>query len=306
VRRVFAAFAVVLALGASAAAGADTDTDAERVLRLARFPVEIHYEAHNDRVAEKVRSVCDRDLPVLTRELGMDAMRPIEIRVEDDITPYRRSLGSSLPEWGVAFAVMEEQVIVVDVKRATRAWNSLDQVIPHELSHLLIAQRVPLVHFPIWFLEGLAQWQAGEWSMVDSWQLMNSVWGNDTPRLWQLVDSYPTYEAQARTAYRISYAAFTGLFDDGIHHLPEFLDAVKRYASFDQAFDDYFGVDVNTFALEFHHDLQQRYRSRLLFFQDGPLFSALAVIFLLVGLRFYLIKRRRLRDMDAPPGPTPL
>jgi hypothetical protein len=268
-------------------------------MRLDAFPIEIHFEPGNRRVAEKVRDVCRRDVPRLTQEMGLPSMLPIEIRVEDDIAPYRRSLGSSLPTWGVAFAVMEEQVIVVDVKRATQAWNSLDDVIPHELSHLLIAQRVPRVRFPIWFLEGLAQWQAGEWSLVDGWQLMNSVWGNDVPRLWQLVDRYPAHETQARAAYRLSYAAFTDLFDDETRRLPDFLDAVDRNADFDQAFDEYFGVDVNTFAVAFHRHLEERYHSRLLFFQEGPLFSILAVLCLVVGLRFYLRKRRRLRELDA-------
>jgi hypothetical protein len=135
---------------------------------------------------------------------------------------------------------------------------------------------------------------------------MNSVWGNDTPRLWQLVDTYPVYEDQARTAYRLSYAAFRDLFDDGAHNLPDFLDAVNRHRNFDQAFDDYFGVDVNTFAVAFHEDLSNRYHSRLLFFQDGPLFSILAVLFLVVGLRFYLRKRRRLRELDGVDGAPPL
>jgi hypothetical protein len=291
VKRALAAVAAILLLAAPASA--------REVMRLDAYSIDITYDARNRRVADKVYSICSSEVPRITAELGMQRTMPIEIRVEDDITPYRMRLGGRLPEWGVAFALMQERLIVVDVKRATNAWNSLDEVIPHELSHLFVAQRVPGVRFPIWFLEGLAQWQAREWSLIDSWQLMNSVWGNDAPRLWQLVDRYPVHEEQARTAYRLSYTAFTGLFDDGAHRLPDFLDAVNRYGNFDEAFDGYFGVDVNTFALQFHEDLERRYRSRLLFFQEGPLFSVLAVLFLIVGLRFYLHKRRRLRELDA-------
>jgi hypothetical protein len=291
VRPLFALFAAVVLLAAPVLA--------REVMRFEPYGIDIYFDAKNRRVADKVYSLCSHDMPRIAEQLGMQRTLPIEIRVEDDITPYRRALGGRLPEWGVAFAIMEDRLIVVDVKRATNAWNSLNEVIPHELSHLLVAQRVPGVRFPIWFLEGLAQWQAGEWSLIDSWQLMNSIWSKDSPRLWQLVDQYPRHEEQARTAYRLSYSAFTDLFQDDTHRLPDFLDAVNRYGNFDEAFDAYFGVDVNTFALEFHKRLEDHYHSRLLLFQDGPLFSVIAVLFLLVGLRFYLRKRRRLRELDA-------
>jgi hypothetical protein len=177
--------------------------------------------------------------------------------------------------------------------------NSLDHVVPHELSHLFIAQRAPGVRFPIWFLEGLAQWQAHEWSMIDSWQLMNAVWGNNVPDLLHLTDTYPFGEERARNGYRMSYAAFTDLFADRPEELPRFLDTVVELGHFDHAFAEYFGVEFPTYAVEFHHRLQSRYHSRLLVFQTGPLFSIMAVVFLFIGLRFYIRKKQRLREMEG-------
>lgn len=293
-RRFLFALAVILC-AASCAAAAET-------MKFERYPVEIIFEAHNRRVADKVRSIIEREVPVLSAQLGMSSILPIEVRIEDDIAPYQRELGPSLPTWGVAFAVMSDQVIVVDVKRATRALDSLEKVIPHELSHLFITQRVPRIRFPIWFLEGLAQWQAREWSLVDSWQLMNAVWGNDAPNLWHLVDRYPVHEEHARTAYRLSYAAFTDLFGDRPEELPAFLDTVARLGNFDHGFAEFFGVDVPTFTVAFHRRLEARYHTRLLVFQTGPLFSIVAVLFLAVGLRFYIRKRRKLREMERLEG----
>lgn len=267
-----------------------------------RLPITIDHAGSNRRVADTVRKIVEREAPRIASELGIERIGPIDIRVEDDITPYRRALGRRMPEWGVAFAVMEEQVIIVDVQRATRAMNSLDHVIPHELSHLLLAQRAPRVRFPIWFLEGLAKWQAREWSIIDSWQLMNAVWGNDVPHLLHLVDSYPVHEETARTAYRLSYTAFTDLFADHPERLPAFLDAVVEYRSFDIAFQRFFGVGVADYAVDFHRRLQQRYHSRLLVFQTGPLFSIMAVIFLAIAVRFYIRKKRRLREMEGEEG----
>lgn len=290
-----AALAALLVIVAAFPAAADT-------LKIDDYPIAIEYAPSNRRVATKVQHIIEREVPTLTAQLGLQYMHPIEVRVESDITPYRVALGRSLPTWGVAFAVLEDQVIVVDVKRATRALGELDHVIPHELSHLFLAQRVPRVHFPVWFLEGLAQWQAGEWSMIDSWQLMNAVWGGDVPNLMHMVDQYPAHEERARTGYRLAYAAVSDLFADHPENIAPFLDTVAKMGNFDQAFSQFFGVDVPNFTVAFHRHLETRYHSPLLVFQTVPLFSILALLFLATGIRYYLYKRRRLREMDALEG----
>lgn len=270
------------------------------LMRLDAAPVEVHYEPGSERVAKHVAKIIARDIHELADEIGLAHIRPIRVEVAQDIRPYRRAM-SGLPVWGVAFALLGEQMIVVDVPRATNAYNSLDKIIPHELSHLLVAQRVGNARFPVWFLEGLAMWQAGEWTLVDGWQLMNSVWSKDTPRLWQIVNEYPAGETRARAAYRVSYAAFTGLFEDDFTRLPGFLEDVSA-TSFEEAFVRLTGETMEVWMARFQDDLERRYHSRLFVFQTGPLFSIAAVVFLLVGLRFYLRKRRRLRELAEEEG----
>ena len=289
----FAAFALVLAVSTTATAARARET-----LTLSTQPVRINYDPADERVAKKIAEICEDEIPRLGAQLGVAELAPVVIELEGDITKYRSRLGNQLPRWGVAFALMGQGRMVVDVKRATRAWNSLEKVIPHEFSHLLVAQRVGSVRLPIWFLEGLAKWQAYEWSIVDSWQLMNAVWGNKVPPLWRLIDRYPEGEEQARAAYRVSHAAFTYLFEENTDELPAFLDAVVRYGDFDLAFTDYWGEEPVTFYRRFHEDLARRYHSRLLIFQPAPLFSIMAVLFLIVVLRYSLRRRRKLRELE--------
>jgi len=276
-------------------------------IELSAHPVRISYEPGDERVARKVGEICDDYLGDLAVQLGLAEIAPIQIEVAGSIAGYRRQFGADLPSWGVAFALMHEGRMVVDVARATRAWNSLEAVIPHELSHLLLAQRIGRVAMPIWFLEGLAQLQADEWSMVDGWQLMNTVWTNKAPKLWYLQDRYPSGEEAARAAYRVSYAAFIYLFDGRTDELPEFLDAIERHGGFEEAFTSFFGENPATFYVRFHEHLDAKYKSRLLVFQTGPLFSILAAAFFVVAIRYYFRKRRRLKEMpDGADGPGPV
>lgn len=264
-------------------------------------PVQIFYESGDQKVARRVSEICEERLYELAEQLGMSQLPPIRVEIAGDLGPWRRSLGGSLPRWGVAFALMGRGTMVVDVKRATQAWNSLETVIPHELSHLLIAERLGGVPLPVWFLEGLAKWQANEWSMVDGWQLMNAVWSNQAPKLWQMQNSYPPGEERARNAYRVSYAAFTYLFGKQYDRLPEFLDAAASRGDFATAFEEVFEETPMTFYVGFQQHLEKKYHSPLLLFQSGPLFSVLAVFFMILAVTLYIRKRIRMRNM--PDGP---
>jgi hypothetical protein len=291
---------VLLMLGAMLVAG--TARAAFLQLRVPSRPVVIRYEDKNERVAKRVAEICEDRLDELSAQLGMGAVPPIEILIVDDVGSYGRRIGSDLPAWGVAFALMGQGKMVVDAKRATQAWNSLESVIPHEFSHLLYAHRVGMTPTPIWFLEGLAQWQAGEWSLVDSWQLMNAVWSNQAPKLWQLQNQYPPGEEGARNGYRVSYVAFTKLFDGRTSDIPSFLDEIERQGDFEEAFLAYFLEYPMSFYVRFQQRLESRYHSRLLVFQSGPLFSILAAAFLILAIRYHIRKRRRLQEMADEPG----
>ncbi|MCI0451243.1 MAG: hypothetical protein L0Z51_02495 [Candidatus Latescibacteria bacterium] len=263
------------------------------------YPVTIRYEPRYSRVAEKVDAITREELPRLMSELGLSQLGPIDIVVTDDARDYDASLTDRLPNWGVAFAILDEQRILVDVQKATRAYNSLDEVVPHELSHLLVRQRVPHAQLPIWFSEGLAQWQAREWSLFDSWQLMQGVWTGSVPHVEDLARQYPTDETRAQDAYRISYAAFTDLFSEvGFTKLPEFLGAVEAGESFALGFSDYWGFTVADYAVYFQDDVEKRYRSKALAFQSGPLFGFAALVFVAVVIRQSIKRRRKFAQLE--------
>jgi len=268
--------------------------------RVDPYPVHIHFKDSQRRVADRIVEIVEQDLPILAGQLGLDPemMARIDVELAQDVGTYERQWGIRLPSWGVAFAFSSRQLMLVDVQRATQAWNTLEKVIPHELSHLLLGQRVGAVAMPIWFVEGMAKWQAQEWSVVDSWQLMNSVWGGRSPKLWELATNYPRGEEPARAAYRVSYAAFTDLFDGRYDELPNFLSMLAESGDFDGAFYEFTGTEVQQFAVGFHENMERRYHSRLLVFQTGPLFSIVAVIFLFVGLKYYHYKRKKLKQME--------
>ncbi|HET6349013.1 MAG TPA: hypothetical protein VFH88_08020, partial [Candidatus Krumholzibacteria bacterium] len=246
-------------------------------------PISIDAEPRYHRIADKVQKICETEVPRIAAELGLTTIQPIQIDITDDMRPYNRAHHGELPEWGVAFAMLEDNQIVVDVRRALREYNSLDEVIPHELSHLLVHQRAPDVRFPLWFLEGLAQWQAGEWSMVKQWQLMQGVWMHSSPRLQDMYHSYPVDETRAQQAYRVAYEGFTELFAEvGFKDLAPFLAEVERRQSFEDGFKEFFGYSLADYQTYFQDDFEKRYGSSFMALQTGPLYAFAGALFLAV------------------------
>jgi hypothetical protein len=273
-----------------------------RVTNVEGFPVTIHFFEGDQRVADKVSSITAEAIPRLSRQLGLAEITPFRILLIADMDAFQREQNIRLPYWGVAFALMDNQIMLVDVDRATNAWNRLEKVIPHELSHLLVAQRVKSVGVPLWFIEGLAMWQAKEWSLVENWRLMEAVWGNRAPGLGQIYTTLPHDESKARDAYRVAYAGFAERFEDRMELVPSFLDQVVRSGDFSEAFESFWSENELDYYTRFAIALHKKYKSRLLLFQTGPLFTLVAVLFVVVVFVMYVRNRRKLKAMDDAEG----
>lgn len=262
------------------------------------YGIEIWYAPGHEKVARKVAEICEESIPELAAGVGLERVESFRIHLVESIRVIEAEVGMNLPSWGIAFAFVDSRVMVVDVRRATSAWNSLERVVPHELSHLLAGQRIEGVQVPTWFLEGMAMWQAREWSLLENWRLMDAVWTKRAPRLEGLIRGIPGEEKTARDAYRISYAGFTYLFDKRMEDLPDFLGHVAHTGDFSRAFDSYWGEGQGAFYARFGEHITRKYSSRLLLFQPGPLFSIIAVLFLFVFLKIRWRNRRKLKHME--------
>ena len=102
--------------------GADPDR-APRVVTLDAYPITIEYMPDHERVADKVSEICVHELPRLSAQLGLESVGRLRIVLIPDMDAYRSRLNFRLPSWGLAFALMSSQIMLVDVKRATTAWN---------------------------------------------------------------------------------------------------------------------------------------------------------------------------------------
>ncbi len=296
--RIFILFIIMAVLLAPRPAPAQDRQQFGRSMDVRSFPIRIFYSDGNERVARKIADICESSIPGIAEALGLGEVLPLQIQVVSNFKAYRAGSLNDLPSWGVAFAFMQSQVMLIDAKRATKAWNTREKVVPHELSHLLLAQRIGLRPMPLWFIEGLAQWQAGQWSLLEGWYLMEAVWTGKAPPLGRIERVFPREDALAREAYRVAYTAFTFRFGGEFERLPEFLDRLQGTDSFEEGFAQFWDESLDDFYIRFHREMARRYSPRLMIFQTGPLFTIAAFVFILIFIRVKIRNRRKLKQME--------
>ena len=77
-----------------------------------------------------------------------------------------------------------------------------------------------------------------------------------------------------------------------------FLDDIVRAGDFSNAFETRWSESEIQYAVRFAATLDRKYKSRLMLFQSGPLFSMMAVLVLFLYLRIYIRNRRRMKRLD--------
>jgi hypothetical protein len=113
-----------------------------------------------------------------------------------------------IPDWGAAVAVPGERLIILALNAPGIA---LEEIVPHEVSHVLLGVLSQQDRVPRWFDEGLAMRLAGEWTMYNSIRLARGALGGGLIPLRRIDDVLTFHQDQAWLAYAESFAAVTWL-----------------------------------------------------------------------------------------------
>jgi hypothetical protein len=232
----------------------------------------------------------------IARELGLDTFDTITVLLAPDEATYRSFHGDLLPEWSAAFADMRAQTLGINAAAVLRVPRPLTTVVRHELSHLLLAQRLRGARCPRWFAEGLAMFQSGEWTFADQWGLMAAVGGGDLPYLDELAQSFPAGEEAAALAYRISYVAVEELLRGNKASLATVTAFTRDLGDFREAFISTYGETPEGYGVRLRGALIAKYRAPAAVMRSSPYWLGLSLLLIAA----YVIKRvrgrRKLRE----------
>jgi hypothetical protein len=164
----------------------------------------IHHAAGDEGIAAELNR---ESLPIRERiiaDIGVDFPEKTEIRLCPTIEAFREAQpgGAWIPLWAAGVAYPAENVIVLRSPRAVKG-SRIDvvDVLAHEFSHIALGRALAGVRVPVWLNEGLAIYEAREWTFSRISVLTTAVLTDRLIPLPVLALSFPAEAGPAELAY---------------------------------------------------------------------------------------------------------
>ena len=260
------------------------------------------YYRGNAKSARKVLDISEDFYPKMRRLMGNMHLGKIEIWVCEEPSQFQAAVHAPIQDWAIGCAFpLSRRIVIQNPRVIIQRDFQLAQVIRHEIVHIVFGQRTQkaLGKIPRWFVEGVAIYFSGEWAPRRNDALMKHIFSKSVIPLAELADRFPKSENLAQLAYAESQNAVTWLAEThGVEKLWEIIDRLASGADLDTAFRESIGLQLGAFDAKWRKSLSQRYHWASIFSSSYLFWGSLAIFFLLIYLRYWRYKRRRLRQME--------
>jgi hypothetical protein len=137
-------------------------------------------------------------------DIGVDFPEKTEIRLAPTLEAFREAQpgGTWIPLWAAGVAYPAENVIVLRSPRAVKGTRiDVVDVFAHEFSHIALGRALAGVRVPVWLNEGLAIYEAREWTFSRISVLTTAALTDRLIPLPVLALSFPAEAGPAELAY---------------------------------------------------------------------------------------------------------
>lgn len=215
------------------------------------------------------------------------AGRPMRVVLAADDSEWARQV----PPWVAGYAIGNASLVVLFPSRSpSYPHDTLEDVLRHEVAHVLIDRAAEGQPVPRWFHEGLAMAVERPWRLGDRTRLASELLFGPRLTLEAIDDLFLANQGAAARAYSVSAGVMRDLMQAyGADAPAAVLRVVAGGASFDAALAQVTARSVRSFEAEFW-DRQRAWRMWI------PLAASSTVLWLgVIGLAALAKRRRRLR-----------
>jgi hypothetical protein len=202
----------------------------------------------------------------------------------------------------VAFAVPDQNLIVIDYSRMTTRPFNLSITLKHELCHLLLHEHINAGNLPKWLDEGICQWVSdgiGEIMIDKSWSGLDAaILADQTLRLARLEQRFPRRRALLMLAYEQSKSVI--FFMDrqyGRQAILNLLEDLKNGVAFETALFQNLSLSIDQLENKWLNHIERT--PRWLVFLANNIYGILfflAAVLTICGFFVRLLRRRRWED----------
>lgn len=255
--------------------------------------VRFTFEPADAPFVEHVLTIVREASPHLRATLGLPSADTIHVHIAPTQEAFLTYTPGAIPDWGAGYAVPHRRLVVLRSPRITGTYDGSEELVVHELAHVMLHSALRGVDIPRWLDEGFAMHMAREWGFWDRASLVVAVVSGNLVSLGAIqgVNRFP--EHRAHLAYQESALAVQYILrrygEAGLHTL---FDSLRRTGSIDQACFEAFGLSVVAFERDWLDYMERNYGWRMVLGESltiviAPLFGVLCL------LAFLQIRRRR-------------
>lgn len=242
-----------------------------------------------ERVAARVRAIDpDRFLDAM-RLVGLtDPGPPIQVF----LGPEGSDLAAGVPPWVSGYAYGAEGVIVLlPARTPSYPDSSLEELLRHEVAHVLVARAAGGRPLPRWFHEGVAMIAGTSWGLDDRSRMTVTMIGGGEVPLAEVERQFSGGQGTTVNAYAIAGAFVNGLLSrEGDDSVARILAGVGRGLSFEDAFREATGATLAQAEQSF-------WRRQSFWYRWVPILTSSVTLYMLVTLlAIWAMGKRRARD----------
>jgi hypothetical protein len=215
------------------------------------------HEKSSETLVAQLKSYLDTEMPALEKFYHYQLQDTIQVYLYSAANYKKLQHDLHIPDWGQALAIPGTNRIMLNTVTAEKVnlYSNLNQVLIHELSHILIAKKTgeSSQAIPVWFNEGCAQLLSGEqrpFDMLNRAVLTNSIIAFDDLEYVLRYDPF-----MAELAYDQSLSAIQYLITlKGESVINEILNRLGDEHDFSKAF--FLSTGQSTYSFEKNWALQ--------------------------------------------------
>ncbi len=169
-----------------------------------------HNESEN--AARDIQELSESFYLRVTTHIGYEPEKKITIWFTRSQKEFNMRVSAPIQDWAAGAAYpLRARIVVRDPAYVKDRRINLERLVKHEIVHVVFGLYMGknIEDVPRWFSEGLAMYEAGEWSYAQYWTLLTASLGNSLIPFYELAEDFPQNEGQARMAYAQSCSIIT-------------------------------------------------------------------------------------------------
>ncbi|MDI6735869.1 MAG: peptidase MA family metallohydrolase [bacterium] len=252
----------------------------------------VHFTELDKKVAERTIQIAEDAYRTITAEFEITPEKPTSIFV----FPSRKEINNAgLQDWAVGQASVTRQasgcdnIILIQSPRSNLR-ITLEKIIRHELTHIVLGAVFKKGYLPRWLNEGLAMYEAKEWEFANNIKVGETYLTKKLFPLSCITYTFPNDEAQAQLAYAQSFDVL--LFMMNKYGKDKIIRLIKELASgteLDLAFKKSLGVNLSELEIAWQKSLKKRFNWVCVITNSYLIWIMFPVLCLVV----YIIKRHQ-------------